>query len=383
MAKIGIDIRMMGTSHGGIGRYVKELVFELLKNAGRSGNEYVLFYNPDLENEAYFKLLAKDSKARLVKCGIRHYSLREQWNLAKLIRKEKVELMHFPNFNVPIFYNEPFVVTIHDMVHHKISGAKKTRLIHFWAYKKVIQHAAKAANAVITVSESSKKDIVRLLAVPERKVRVVYEGVSLPQTVPAEQVELVKRKYFISRPYFLFVGVMERKKNLVNLARGFDVFIQRHRQDMDLVIAGKADSHYPEIRHKILDIKNRDRLVLTDYVSEPDLAALYSGAYAFVSASLHEGFGLPGLEAMRFGLPLAVSNTEVFNEIYDNAAIYFNPLDPDDIAEKLQLLARDAGFRQKISENAGRRSTEFSWGKTGMETESLYAEALLTSQKPL
>ncbi|MCL5774691.1 MAG: glycosyltransferase family 4 protein [Patescibacteria group bacterium] len=383
MAKIGIDIRMMGTAHGGIGRYVKELVFELLKNTKRSNNEYVLFYNSDLENEGYFQQLAKDPKAKLVKCNIRHYSLREQWNLIKLIRKEKVELMHFPNFNLPVLYNEPFVVTIHDMVHHKISGAKKTHLVHFWAYKKVIEHAARAARAIVTVSEYSKKDIVRLLGVPESRVRVVYEGVSLPGQASLDQTESVKRKYFIDRPYFLFVGVLERKKNLVNLARGFDVFIQKYRQDMDLVIAGKADSHYPEIRHKVLDIKNRNRLVLTDYVVEGDLNALYSGAYAFVSASLHEGFGLPGLEAMRFGLPLAVSNTEVFNEIYDNAAIYFNPLDPDDIAEKMQLLARDAGFRQKISENASKRSSEFSWEKAAVETESVYAQAILSSNKAL
>ena len=111
-------------------------------------------------------------------------------------------------------------------------------------------------------------------------------------------------------------------------------------------------------------------------MSDVDLAALYAGAYAFTSASLHEGFGLPGVEAMHYGLPLAVSNTEVFNEIYDNAAIYFNPLDPEDIAEKLQLLARDREFRGKIADNSLQRAGNFSWAATAAATREVYERVL-------
>ena len=374
MAKIGIDIRMMGTAHGGIGRYIKELVLALLQLD--SPHQFSLFYNRDLQNDAVFGVLARHARVQLVESNIRHYSLREQWQFYRQLKKANLDLMHFPNFNVPLAYNAPFVVTIHDMVHHKISGAKKSRLPHFWAYKKVIEHAARTAAEIITVSEYSKRDITRLLNVSSDKVKVVYEGVSFSVRASSGQVEAVKQKYFLNRPYFLFVGVMERKKNLVSLARGFDVFIKKYHQDMDLVIAGKADSHYPEIRHKVLDIKNRDRLVLTDYVADADLAALYAGAYAFTSASLHEGFGLPGVEAMYYGLPLAVSNTEVFNEIYDNAAIYFNPLDPDDIAEKLQLLARDREFRGKVAENGLQRAANFSWAATAAATREVYEKVL-------
>lgn len=249
MAKIGIDIRMMGTAHGGIGRYVKELVLGLLQLD--LPHEFALFYNRDLKNDAVFDVLARHTRVRLVESNVRHYSLREQWQFYRQLKKAGLDLMHFPNFNVPLAFNTPFVVTIHDMVHHKISGAKKTRLPHFWAYKKVIEHAAKAAAEIITVSEYSKRDITRLLNVPADKVKVIYEGVSFFASASPDRVEAVKQKYFLNRPYFLFVGVMERKKNLVSLARGFDVFIKKYHQDMDLVIAGKADSHYPEIRHKV------------------------------------------------------------------------------------------------------------------------------------
>lgn len=378
MSKIGIDIRMMGTEHGGIGRYVKELVLSLLNVPG--SEKYVLFYNRELKNDPIFFSLKNHERVSLVECNIRHYSLKEQWKFYQILKNNLLPLVHFPNFNVPLAYNRPFVVTIHDMVHHKISGAKKSRLPQFLAYKQVIRHAAKNAKQVITVSEHSKRDIVRLLGVPSEKVNVVYEGASGPRPVDAESLTAVKAKYFLRRPYFLFVGVMERKKNLVNLARGFDAFIKQSGKDMDLVIAGRADPHYPEIRHKILDIKNRNRIVLTDYVLEEDLAALYAGAYAFVSASLHEGFGLPGLEAMQYGLPLAVSNTEVFNEIYDNAAIYFNPLDPLDIAEKLRLLACDREFRDTIGLHAQERVKNFSWMRTAIQTKDIYTKALFVNQ---
>jgi glycosyltransferase involved in cell wall biosynthesis len=103
---------------------------------------------------------------------------------------------------------------------------------------------------------------------------------------------------------------------------------------------------------------------------------LYKGAFAFVTASLHEGFGLPGVEAMRFGLPLLASNTEVFNEIYDNAGIYFNPLDPKDIAEKMELLAKDTQFYGKLSQSSFQRGELFSWTKTAEKTLAVYREIL-------
>ena len=175
---------------------------------------------------------------------------------------------------------------------------------------------------------------------------------------------------------FRSVGVLERKKNIKSLTRGLDVLLKKYRHDIDLVLAGKEDKHYPEVKYKALDIKYRDHLVFTGYVSDEELSALYRGAHAFVSASLHEGFGLPGVEAMKYGLPLAVSNLEVFNEVYDNAAIYFNPLDPEDIAEKLHLLAQDVQFHQQLQVNSLRRSELFDWKKAAEETIEIYRQVI-------
>jgi glycosyltransferase involved in cell wall biosynthesis len=181
-------------------------------------------------------------------------------------------------------------------------------------------------------------------------------------------VEKVKKQFLLHRPYFLFVGTLERKKNIAALAQGFDKLLDANKLGVDLVFAGKADRHYPEEKFKALAIKHRDHLVFTGYIDDEVLAALYQGAHAYVNASVHEGFGLPGVEAMRFGIPLAVANSPVFNEVYDDAAVYFNPQDAGDIAEKLRLLASDQQFYEQQQEKAIARGRLFSWERAARET---------------
>ena len=370
MNRIGLDLRIYGSRHGGIGRYAAELFPRILEMDKE--NKFFLFYNRKNVDIEEIEKLRNYRNAELLETKISHYSLGEQISFLKNINNYKVELVHFPNFNFPIFYKKPFVVTIHDMVHHKISGAKKSHLLHFMAYKKVMEQAAKKSLEIIRVSNASKNDIVKMLQVPESKIKVIYEGVSLGTEISSSKVDEVKKRYLLTRPYFLFVGVLERKKNLVNLTRGFDSFLQKYKADVDMVIVGKADSHYPEIKHHALDIKNSNRLVFTGVVDDEELKALYKGAYAFTSASLHEGFGLPGVEALAFGLPLLVSNTSVFNVIYDNSAIYFNPLDPEDIGEKMNLLVRDSQFHEQLQTKSFERSLIFDWRKTAEQTLSFY-----------
>lgn len=371
---IGIDLRMFGTNHGGIGRYCKELFPRIF--AMDEQNNYTIFCNKKELTDSELNMLVSFKNVKIVACNFKHYSLSEQTLFLRLLNKQNLDLVHFPNFNLPIFYNKAFVVTIHDMVHHKISGAKKSHLVHFFAYKKVIEHAAKNSKAIVTVSETSKRDIVEILNISPNKISVTYEGASLNTNVSEDEVENIKKTYLLNKPYFLFVGVLERKKNLVNLSRGFDLFLQKYKAKMDLVVVGKVDRHYPNIKHKMLDIKNNNNLVFTGYIEDNELSALYKGAHAFVSASLHEGFGLPGIEALSFGLPLLMSNTTVFNEIFDNSAIYFNPLDPKDICEKMFLLVRDPKFHEELQKRSFERSLNFDWNNSAQKTLELYKKIL-------
>lgn len=370
---IGFDFRMGGSINAGIGRYIFELLKRILDQD--QTNQYFIFYNSNNVDEADLAVLVQYRQVTLVPTTIRHYSLAEQLWFPRILRRYNLDLMHFPNFNVPVLYPGRFVVTIHDMVHHKISGHKKSTLLFFYGYKYVIAQAARRAEKIITVTQAAKNDIVELLEVPAEKVEVIFEAPFLKLANP-EQVEQLKNRYLLRRPYFLFVGTLERKKNLPNLTKGFDIFLDKYQLDMDLVIAGKVDVHYPDIKFQALAISHRDRLVFTDFVSDADLSALYRGAYAFVTASLHEGFGLPGVEAMQFGLPVLASNTEVFNEVYDNAAIYFDAQDPTDIAEKMALIAQDTKFHSQMQQKSLKRTALFSWEDAAQRTLQIYDQAI-------
>lgn len=366
--KIGFDFRMGGSINAGIGRYAFELLTAMIHQ--EPNNQYFVFYNKNSSNPADISEIKKLG-ATLVQANIRHYSFGEQLQFPRILNRYDLDLMHFPNFNVPLLYKKPFVVTIHDMVHHKISGHKKSRIWKFYAYQYLIQKVAEKAKAIFTVTEAAKLEIIKYLNVPAEKIFVTYEAPAIQDITPTP-AEQIKQKFLLSRPYFLFVGTMERKKNLPMLAKAFDLFLTKYKFDMDLVIVGKVDNHYPEIKDQVLDISHVNRLVLTGFVEEKDQAALYQGAYAFITASLHEGFGLPGLEAMRYGLPVLASNTAVFNEVYDNGAIYFDPLNPEDIAKHMQLVAQDTQFHAQMQEKSVARVQHFNWAETAKQTLVVY-----------
>lgn len=369
--RIGIDFRMGGSINSGIGRYTFELLKGLL--AAKSEHTFVIIYKKDSLNPIDYQWLKDQEGLELFEANIRHYSIGEQLWLPGILEKGKFDLIHFPNFNVPIWYKGKFVMTIHDMVHHKISGHKKSTRIFFEGYKYVITKASEQAEKIITISEAAAREIEGFLHVPRERIAVTYEAADV-RPVSDEAVTLIKNQLMLRKPYFIFVGTLERKKNVVGLVRGFEEFINRYKLDMDLVIAGKPDRHYPQIQDEALKSSVSNRVVFTNFVFDHELAALYQGAYAFVTASKHEGFGLPGVEAMQFGLPLLASNTEVLNEVYDNAALYFDPDDPKDIAEKMHLLATDKQFYSQVQEKSIKRGQDFSWQKMADQTLAVYEE---------
>lgn len=366
--RIGIDMRM-ASEENGIGRYGLELVRKIL--ALDSENTYTLF----VRDLAKFKSYKDFDKAELVLADIPHYSLDEQTKFNDLISKYNFDLFHFLNFNVPIFYRKPFVVTIHDLIHHKMPGTKKGRLLHRLAYRLIMRHAVFNSKGIVTVSNYSKRDIAETFSVDPKKIAMIYEAAN-PVPITDSDVNQVLQKFALNKSYVVFVGVMERKKNIINLTHAFDILKEQFGLNIQMVLAGKADSHYPEVIEEAARIKYRKDLIITGVVTDKEKYALYKGAQAFVSASLFEGFGLPGVEAMSLGVPLIVSNTEVFNEIYDNGAIYFDPNNPEDIAQKINLLLSDKKYREMVANNAYLRAQYFSWEKCAEETVKFYKKVV-------
>ncbi|MFA7685483.1 MAG: glycosyltransferase family 1 protein [Candidatus Gracilibacteria bacterium] len=369
--RIGIDCRMFGLKFTGIGRCAYELVQHLIATNEKleTPNEIILFFN---KNEYHEFPETKNVKKILV--NAQHYSLKEQTKFAWMLYKEKLDVVHFPHFNVPLFYRKKYTVTIHDLTLSLFPGNKMTKWYQRFAYHVVIRNVVKTAKKIIAVSENTKKDIMEMLHVPEQKIKVIYNGVS-SEFEMIEDVSKFKHtlaKYKISKEFLLYTGVWRSHKNLSRLVHAFSLVKHKYHLDLQLVITGKHDPHYPEVRHaaKMLSLEND--IIFTGAVDEKELVHLYNAALFYILPSLYEGFGLPVLESMKCGTPVIASNISSIPEICgEGNAVLFDPYNIDDIAKKIDTLYKDPKLQAELIDKGLRRAKEFSWEKMTAETYRL------------
>ncbi len=362
---IGLDLRMAGGGSG-IGRYITELTHEILKND--KTNQYVLFFR-DAEKSADYKSYGH----KIVIADIPHYSVAEQTQFPAILNNENLDLVHFPHFNVPIFYTRPFVVTIHDLTHTLFPGKKKSRWYKRLAYSLVIRRAVKASKRIIAVSNSTKQAIVDYYGVPASKITVVYEGANpiYKMMDKAEAFMNVSNRFGITKPYILYVGVWRRYKNLPMLAEAFDRLLEKGL-DFELVLAGEKDPFYPEIESQIFAIKSKAKVKAVGKVGDADLPLLYNGATLFVLPSLIEGFGLTALEASACGVPVACSDIPTLREIMGQGAEYFDPNNLDNMTDVIRGLLDNPKRLEELANLALGRSKHFSWKQAAVDTMEIY-----------
>lgn len=366
--KIWIDCRMYSPQFTWIGRYVFELVNYLAINDKE--NEYILFFNePHYTN---FELPSDKWKKILV--NTRHYSIKEQTIFLYILLKEKLDLMHFTHFNAPIFYKKPFIVTIHDLTLSFYPGKKMTRAYHRFGYNLTIKTVVKNAIKIIAVSGHTKKDIIEILNVPEEKISVIYEWINRQEFFKLweEEIEKQKLKFNIKKDYIFYTWVLREHKNLVRLIKAYSELVEEWF-DIDLVITGKEDYTYFEVRDMIINKKLQLRIHLLGFVTDKELVWFYSWAKAFIFPSLYEWFWLPILEAMAIGTPIACSNISSMPEIAWPAwAIYFNPLSIESIKKWIIQILTNEDSRKYLIENGYSRVDFFKWNKMGKEILDLY-----------
>ena len=368
--KIGIDARMFSDRFTGIGRYNFELTKRLF--AKEKGIEWVIFLNEPEFSQFDFP---SNVKKALVEAPI--YSLAEQTKFLPILYKEKCDLVHFTHFNVPIGYRRPFVVTIHDTTINFYPGKKFDKWYHKKGYEVIMTNAVRSSQQIITVSENTKKDVIRLYNIKSEKIKPIWIAPS-EEFIPITEEEtiVIKKKYDLSDQFLLYTGNWREHKNLVGLLKAFKKVARHNKQPLQLVITGKPDPHYPEVLETIKKMGLDDLVKMPGLVDFEDLRKLTAAATVYVFPSFYEGFGLPPLEAMKCGTPVCASNISSIPEVCGEAAIYFDPEDVEDMIEKIKMVLSDEKLQKKLIQKGLEQVKQFSWDRCAEETMGVYRKVL-------
>jgi glycosyltransferase involved in cell wall biosynthesis len=373
MAKILIDARLYGLENAGLGRYTLNLIQELVKID--QNNNYVV-----LLRKKYFDSLIFPENWKKVLTNFKHYSFSEQIKLKKIIESEAPDLVHFPHFNVPIFYKGKYIVTIHDLLMHRQSGLSATTLIpplYFLkriAYKTIFRKAVTGASKIIVPSNAVRKEVEDYYKLNTKKTETIYEGVD-EKIEGKENPEKVLEKYKINEKYFLYVGNAYPHKNLKRAIEAIILLNKESDQKVILAIASSRNIFTQRLQKLIKKLGGGEFVKLLGFVPDSDLGILYKNSVAFVFPSLSEGFGLPGLEAMSLDCPVLASDIPVFREIYKDNVIYFNPYDFSAMETAMKnIIKMDNEERNARKQKAKEFAKIYSWSKMAKETLAIYEQ---------
>lgn len=339
-ATIGIDCRLGGVRHGGIGRYISEYV----RHAVASDElQFSLIFSDEAQRRELLDAvsLKKNSHIQTTIANIRHYSLSEQLRLPSVYNRLNFDLLHVPHFNVPIGYRRPFIVTIHDLLWHSTRGTSVTTLPawQYWfkygAYRLAVGDTIKRAARIFTPTRFVADTITSHYPSAVDKIVVTYEGVGA-QFVPS----LTATK---NPKQLLYVGSLYPHKNVGVLAAALQLL-----PDYRLAIVTARDAFADSFRQHIKELGLQDRVAMHHGVPDTALVQWYQSSGIVIQPSTSEGFGLTGLEALACGAPLIASDIAVFHEVYGDAAFFFDPYD----AKSLVAVIKNVALQKNQSSTA-------------------------------
>lgn len=363
---IAIDARIIFSTTG---RYIYRLL-EQLQTIDAHNQYIVLLRQKDFDN---WNPTAPNFRKHLADYA--PYTMQEQVQFAGLLRTLKPDLVHFTMPNHPLLYRGKFILTVHDLTLVNFVNARREnpladtykQRIKPAVFKQVLRSGLNRAEHIITPTEFVRQQIIDQYGVLPQKISRTYEAGEIVDARPVEMPQFKDKKFL------LYVGNAYPYKNLEKLVEAHAELRTKH-PDLELVLAGKHDYFYEQLVAKVSQ-ERLDGVHLPGFVSDGELAWLYQNAALYVFPSLSEGFGLPGLEAMSYGLAVAASSATCLPEVYGDAAVYFNPDSSSDIAHSIDKLLGDTKRLKALGAAGKAHVAGFSWKRMAEETLAIYERA--------
>ena len=366
--RIGIDARKLHDF--GIGTYIRNLLRQLARLDHQT--EFVVLCQPD-DCEM---LASLGENFRAVPETATNYSVAEQFKIPLALKREGVTLFHAPHYVLPPLVRCRSVVTIHDCIHLMFPQYLPNRFALAYA-RASLGLASRRAVRVLTVSESSKRDILRFVDTKPEKIDVIYNAYDERFGIEPreEDVVRVRERYQLHDEFVLYAGNVKPHKNLERLIEAFHVVRRRNLNHLKLVLIGDEISKYAALRRAVHQHQLHKYVRFLGYLPEETLAVMYRLAAVFVFPSLYEGFGLPPLEAMASGTPVVTSNVSSLPEVAGDAAVLVDPYDPAAIADGIERVLTDEQLRRELRAKGLARAKQFSWERSVRRVREIYYEA--------
>ena len=353
---------------------------ELVRHLGQvdNRNEYVLYLNfvrPEyaVRFESRVRPLLSDRvQARICRIPSRLMQSAGKWMRWPIERTlGPCSVVHDPAHEMFPQRHGARVATIHDLM--PLTHPQEYPAEYVALFGRVVPDVARRADALIAVSQYTKNVLVDLLEIPPERIVVVHHGVDESfRPAPRSAVEALRTRLALVRPYILFVGTAEPRKNLLRLVDAFAQIRRQGHEDVDLVLAGKSAWGSPRLRQRIAAHELAANIHLPGHVAGVDLPTLYCGAAAFVLPSLAEGFGMPLLEAMACGVPVIASKATALPEVYGDAALGFDPTSTEALADAISRVLADEALRADLIGRGFRRAARFRWQETARRTLAVF-----------
>lgn len=365
--KVAIDIRRVRDF--GVGTYTRNLIATLAR----------------LDRETHYTLVGTGDDWSHLDRLPENFSFLEAepgraLRLAWKLRRQKTQLCHTPYLSTSWVLPCPHVVTVHDTAEFlDLSGDGGTLadLIRFQRTRLALRRARR----ILSVSQATGRDLQRLFGIPRDKIEVIYNALDprLAHTPPPADQERTLSRYNVNSPYLLYAGNVKPHKNLPRLIEAFALVkdeLRAHPRyaDLKLLIIGDELSQHPQLRRTVIQSRTQQDVRFLGFVDAPTLSIFYARAAAFVFPSLHEGFGLPPLEAMAHGTPVVSSNASALPEVLGEAALYVNPENVFDISRGIRQLLLDDKLRRWLAEQGRAQVAKFSWEKSVERVLAVYGE---------